>query len=111
MCFMHRSPSEEESLRNNRDKICLNVMPKNGPRAARISEWNKSEVDSSFISRSRSWLTISKQKTAGRLLTSGIPVVSAEPRIDKALLLYRGKKSAKPHRTNQKKTGESGLYL
>jgi len=30
--------------------MCPNLMPKNGPRAAHISEWEKSGADSSAIS-------------------------------------------------------------
>jgi hypothetical protein len=46
-----RNAATEEELRNAREKMRPTLMPKNGPRAARISEWEKSGVDSSFISR------------------------------------------------------------
>src|SRR5580704_11144980 len=85
-----RNATTEEELRNAREKMRPNLMPNNGPRAACISEWKKSAADSRFVSSGRSRRTISKRKKARRLLTSGIPAVSAEPRIDKALLLYRG---------------------
>ena len=45
-----RNAATEEELRNAREKMCPNLMPKDGPRAARISEWEKSGEDSSFIS-------------------------------------------------------------
>ncbi len=45
-----RNAATEEELRNAREKMRPNLIPKNGPRAARISEWEKSGVDSSFIS-------------------------------------------------------------
>jgi len=34
-----------------------------------------------------------------------------EPRIDKTLLLYRGEKSAKPHRENQRNRRECPLFI
>ena len=46
-----RNAATEEELRNAREEMCPNLMPNNGPRAARISEWEKSGVDSSFISQ------------------------------------------------------------
>jgi len=86
-------------------------MPKNGPRAAPISEWEKRGVDSSSIASGRSGHTNSKRKRARRLSTSGIPAVSAEPRIGKVLLLYRGEKSVKPHRKNSTKLAKvSPIY-
>ena len=63
-------------------------------------------VNSSSISRVRFRRAISRSRKGRRLLTSSVPALSANPRIDKALLLYRGEKSAKPHRKNQK-NGES----
>jgi hypothetical protein len=45
-----RNSATEEELRNAREKMCPNLMPKDGPRGARISEWEKSGEDSSFIS-------------------------------------------------------------
>src|SRR5579864_4398563 len=54
---------------------------------------------------------MSQSKKARRLLTSGIPAISAEPSIEKALLLYRGGKSSKPHRKNQRnRTRVSPIY-
>jgi hypothetical protein len=47
-----RNAATEEELRNAREKMRPNLMPKNGPRPARISEWEKSGANSSFISSS-----------------------------------------------------------
>jgi hypothetical protein len=47
-----RNATTEEALRNAREKMRPNLMPKNGPRPARISEWEKSGANSSFISSS-----------------------------------------------------------
>src|SRR5580693_10113635 len=52
-----------------------------------------------------------RAKEALHLLTSGILAVSAEPRIDKSSLLYRGGKSAKPHPENSTKSARvSPIY-
>jgi hypothetical protein len=85
-----RNAATEEVQRNGRKKIRPSAMPQNGSCSARISEWEKLGVISSFISSGRFWHRISKRKKIRRLLTSGIPEVSAEPSIDKVLLLYRG---------------------
>ena len=74
-----------------------------GREAARISEWENSGVRFKLHFQ---WLISAhnfKAKESRRLLTSGIPAISAEPRIDKAPLIYRGEKSAKPLRDNSKK--------
>src|SRR5579862_8874371 len=106
-----RNAATEEELRNAREKMLPNLMPNNGPRAARISEWEKSGVDSSFISSGRSWHTMSKRMEARQLLTSGIPTVSAKPCINETLLLYRGEKSEKPHRTNHRNRQNRSLPI
>src|ERR1700692_523075 len=78
-----RNAATEEELRNAREKMPPNLMTNNGPRAACISEGEKVGVNLSSISTVRSWHAISKRKKVQRLLTSGIPAVSAVPRIDK----------------------------
>jgi hypothetical protein len=45
-----RNAATEEELRIARETMRPNLLRKNGPRAARISEWEKSGVDSSLIS-------------------------------------------------------------
>jgi hypothetical protein len=42
-----RNAATEEELRKGRRKICPNLMPKNGPQTARISEREKLRVNSS----------------------------------------------------------------
>jgi hypothetical protein len=98
--FGPRNAATEEELRIARETMRPNLLRKNGPRAACISEWEKSGVVSNFISSGRFSRTMSNRKKALRLLTLGIPAVFATSRIDETLLLYRGEKSAKPHREN-----------
>jgi hypothetical protein len=44
-----RNAATGEEPRNGREKMCPNVMPKNGLQDAYISEWEKSWVDSNAI--------------------------------------------------------------
>jgi hypothetical protein len=44
-----RNAATGEELRNAREEMRPNLMPNNGPRAARISECEKSGIDSSHI--------------------------------------------------------------
>jgi hypothetical protein len=48
--FGSRNRTTEEEPRNDRAKMRANLMPGNGPRAARISKWEKSGPDSNRIS-------------------------------------------------------------
>ncbi|MFZ1203651.1 MAG: hypothetical protein WAN97_05025 [Candidatus Acidiferrales bacterium] len=56
-----RNAATEENLKNVREKMRSNLMPKKWRLDTRISEWEKSGVDSTFISSGGYWHTISSR--------------------------------------------------